>query len=69
MMSKLDLVIVLAAGDGTRMKSSKAKVLHKVAGRTIIENVLTAITPLSAKTTTVVVGADKDVVVEHLLNI
>jgi bifunctional UDP-N-acetylglucosamine pyrophosphorylase/glucosamine-1-phosphate N-acetyltransferase len=69
MISKLDLVIVLAAGDGTRMKSSKAKVLHKVAGRTIIENVLTAITPLSAKNTTVVVGADKDMLVKHLLNI
>jgi len=69
MMSKLDLVIVLAAGDGTRMKSNKAKVLHEVAGRTIIENVLAAITPLSAKNTTVVVGADKDLVIEHLSTI
>ena len=68
-MSKLDLVIVLAAGDGTRMKSNKAKVLHEVAGRTIIENVLAAITPLSAKNTTVVVGADKDLVIEHLSTI
>jgi bifunctional UDP-N-acetylglucosamine pyrophosphorylase/glucosamine-1-phosphate N-acetyltransferase len=66
MMSKLDLVIVLAAGDGTRMKSDKAKVLHEIAGRSIIENVLAAIAPLSAKNTTVVVGADKNAVVEHL---
>jgi len=65
-MSKLDLVIVLAAGDGTRMKSNKAKVLHEIAGRSIIENVLAAVAPLSAKNTTVVVGADKDEVVEHL---
>ena len=64
-MSKLDLVIVLAAGDGTRMKSSKAKVLHEIAGRSIIENVLAAVAPISAKNTTVVVGADKDAVVEH----
>ena len=69
MMSKLDLVIVLAAGDGTRMKSNKAKVLHEIAGRTIIENVLAAVAPISAKNTTVVVGADKDAVVEHLSSI
>jgi len=48
-MSKLDLVIVLAAGDGTRMKSNKAKVLHEIAGRSIIENVLAAVAPISAK--------------------
>ena len=69
MMSKLDLVIVLAAGDGTRMKSDKAKVLHEIAGRSIIENVLAAIAPISAKNTTVVVGADKDAVVEHISTI
>ncbi|KRO45274.1 MAG: hypothetical protein ABR70_02755, partial [Actinobacteria bacterium BACL4 MAG-120813-bin39] len=63
-MSKLELVIVLAAGDGTRMKSNKAKVLHEIAGQTIIESVLAAVAPLSAKNLTVVVGADKDVVVE-----
>ena len=68
-MSKLELVIVLAAGDGTRMKSKTAKVLHKIAGQSIIENVLSAVTPLSAKNITVVVGADKDLVVEHLSNI
>jgi len=68
-MSKLDLVIVLAAGDGTRMKSNKAKVLHEIAGRSIIENVLAAVAPISAKNTTVVVGADKDAVVEHLSSI
>ena len=69
MMSKLELVIVLAAGDGTRMKSNKAKVLHEIAGQTIIESVLAAVAPLSAKNLTVVVGADKDVVVEHISKI
>ncbi len=68
-MSKLELVIVLAAGDGTRMKSNKAKVLHEIAGQTIIESVLAAVAPLSAKNLTVVVGADKDVVVEHISKI
>jgi len=69
MMSKLELVIVLAAGDGTRMKSNKAKVLHEIAGQTIIQTVLAAVEPLSAKNLTVVVGADKDVVVEHISKI
>ena len=33
-------VIVLAAGEGTRMKSDKAKVLHEVCGKTMIRHVL-----------------------------
>ena len=39
-MSKLSLVIVLAAGDSKRMKSKQSKVLHKIAGRSVIENLL-----------------------------
>jgi bifunctional UDP-N-acetylglucosamine pyrophosphorylase/glucosamine-1-phosphate N-acetyltransferase len=35
--------IVLAAGEGTRMRSSRPKVLHAVAGRPLIEHVLSAI--------------------------
>ena len=66
-MSKVELVIVLAAGEGTRMKSKSAKVLHEIAGRTIIENLLAAVKPLEAKNLTVVVGSHKDEVIEHLL--
>ena len=33
-------VVILAAGKGTRMKSSLPKVLHALAGRTLIEHVL-----------------------------
>ena len=36
------LAIVLAAGEGTRMQSSRPKVLHVVAGRTLLGHVLTA---------------------------
>ena len=68
-MSKVELVIVLAAGEGTRMKSKSAKVLHEIAGRTIIENLLAAVKPLEAKNLTVVVGSHKDEVIEHLLQI
>ena len=65
-MSKLELVVVLAAGEGTRMKSKNSKVLHEIAGRSIIHNLLTAVEPLSPKNLTVVVGAHKDEVVDHL---
>ena len=68
-MSKLELVIVLAAGDSKRMKSETSKVLHEIAGRSVIQNLLAALTPLSAKNLTVVVGAQKEAVTQHLLKI
>lgn len=68
-MSRLSLVIVLAAGDSKRMKSKQSKVLHKIAGRSVIDNLLASIKPLSAGNLTVVVGANKDEVVAHLAKI
>ncbi|HKW33002.1 MAG TPA: bifunctional UDP-N-acetylglucosamine diphosphorylase/glucosamine-1-phosphate N-acetyltransferase GlmU [Candidatus Acidoferrum sp.] len=56
-MSNYDLaVIVLAAGKGTRLKSSVAKVLHKAGGRTLVEHIVRACDPLKARETVVVVG-------------
>ncbi|HET9371927.1 MAG TPA: bifunctional UDP-N-acetylglucosamine diphosphorylase/glucosamine-1-phosphate N-acetyltransferase GlmU [Vicinamibacterales bacterium] len=49
-------VVVLAAGKGTRMKSDVPKVLHALAGRTIVEHVLRTVDALSAASTTIVVG-------------
>jgi bifunctional UDP-N-acetylglucosamine pyrophosphorylase/glucosamine-1-phosphate N-acetyltransferase len=59
-------VVVLAAGEGTRMKSSAAKVLHKVLGRSLLEHVLKAVAPLDAESTVVVVGHDRDAVSAHV---
>jgi len=39
--------IVLAAGKGTRMKSSLPKVMHRIAGRTLIGHVLHSLAPLN----------------------
>ncbi|HNI56407.1 MAG TPA: NTP transferase domain-containing protein, partial [Elusimicrobiota bacterium] len=39
-------VLVLAAGEGTRMKSDLPKVLHRAAGRSLLEHVLEAAGPL-----------------------
>jgi bifunctional UDP-N-acetylglucosamine pyrophosphorylase/glucosamine-1-phosphate N-acetyltransferase len=49
-------VVILAAGKGTRLKSSLAKVLHRAGGRPLMEHALRACAPLGAKKTVVVVG-------------
>ena len=53
-------VVVLAAGKGTRMKSSVPKVLHGIAGLTIIERVLRTAAAVNPQTTTVVMGHGAD---------
>jgi bifunctional UDP-N-acetylglucosamine pyrophosphorylase / glucosamine-1-phosphate N-acetyltransferase len=53
-------IIILAAGRGTRLKSSLAKVLHRAGGRPLIEQVLLACAPLKAKNTVAVVGHQAD---------
>lgn len=53
-------IVVLAAGKGTRMKSSVPKVLHRVAGQPMIEYVLDTAARLAPRTTTVVVGHQLD---------
>src|ERR1700681_4000601 len=59
-------VVILAAGKGTRMKSSRPKVLHRVAGKPMIEYVLNAADGLSPKTTTLVVGHMKELLQQGL---
>ena len=56
-MSNNDLaIVILAAGKGTRLKSSLAKVLHRAGGRTLVEQIVRACEPLKARQTVVVVG-------------
>src|SRR5262249_18667497 len=50
------VVVILAAGKGTRLKSSIAKVLHQAGGRTLAENVVRACVPLAPKRIVAVVG-------------
>lgn len=64
----VDLAIVLAAGEGTRMKSSLAKVLHPIAGKTVIHHVIDALTPVSSQLC-VVVGAHREEVESHISEI
>ena len=63
-------VVVLAAGEGTRMKSAALpKVLHGFAGRSLLGHVLAAAEPLRAAHTCVVVGHRRDEVTAHLAEV
>ena len=63
------LVLVLAAGEGTRMRSSLAKVLHPANGRTLLGHVLAATEMVGAEHTCVVVGHQRDRVCAWLADV
>lgn len=54
------LTVVLAAGKGTRMKSMLPKVLHQIAGRSMLGHVLALVSGAGAARTAVVVGPGMD---------
>ena len=53
------LAVILAAGEGTRMKSARPKVLHEVAGRSMLAHVLAGVAQAGAGRLAVVVGPDR----------
>ncbi|MGN8551064.1 UNVERIFIED_CONTAM: bifunctional UDP-N-acetylglucosamine diphosphorylase/glucosamine-1-phosphate N-acetyltransferase GlmU [Microbacterium sp. SLM126] len=55
-------VIVLAAGQGTRMRSSLPKVLHRIGGRSLVGHVIDTALALSPDTVAVVVRHERDLV-------
>jgi len=59
-------VVILAAGEGTRMKSATAKVLHPVMGKPMISHVVDAAAELAPSRTVVVVGVQAGQVKEKL---
>ena len=56
--------VILAAGKGTRMKSARPKVLHEIAGKSLVGHLLAAIEHLGAEQCAVVVGPDMDSVTQ-----
>ncbi|HCR71990.1 MAG TPA: UDP-N-acetylglucosamine diphosphorylase/glucosamine-1-phosphate N-acetyltransferase [Anaerolineae bacterium] len=58
--------ILLAAGQGTRMKSSLPKVLHPIAGKPMIAHALEAIQKSTTEKPIVVVGHGADEVIKYL---
>ena len=60
---------MLAAGEGTRMKSGTAKVLHTIAGRTLVGHVIEAVNALHPSELRVVVGSAREAVEAHISEI
>lgn len=61
-------VIILAAGKGTRMNSSLPKVLHTIAGKTMVQYVIDAVTPLVAARLYIVYGYGGELLQQQLAN-
>jgi bifunctional UDP-N-acetylglucosamine pyrophosphorylase/glucosamine-1-phosphate N-acetyltransferase len=59
-------VVVLAAGEGTRMKSRTPKVLHPIAGRPLLGHAVAAAAGVAPQTLTVVVGHGRESVTDYL---
>ncbi len=59
-------VVILAAGEGTRMRSSTAKVLHELGGRSMLGHVVAAARALDPEHLVVVVGHAREQVTEAL---
>ena len=53
------LAIVLAAGEGTRMKSRHPKVLHQVAGRSLLGHVLSSVAEAGADAVAIVISSER----------
>jgi bifunctional UDP-N-acetylglucosamine pyrophosphorylase / glucosamine-1-phosphate N-acetyltransferase len=62
-------VVVLAAGEGTRMKSATPKVLHSLCGRSLVGHVVAAARELEPEHLVVVVGHAREQVTTHLAEI
>lgn len=62
-------VVIMAAGAGTRMKSATAKVLHQLAGRSMLSYAVDAASALEPDQMVVVVGHQRDQVEAHLAEI
>ena len=69
MTARSSLTVVLAAGEGTRMRSSLPKVLHPVAGQSLLAHVLGAAPQGPGAALAVVVGPDHAAVEQEIKRI
>lgn len=66
-MSEKRAAVVLAAGKGKRMKSDLPKVLHAIAGKPIIEHVISTLLAMNLSKIVVIIGHGGDEVKAHLI--
>lgn len=69
MATRTCLNLVLAAGEGTRMKSSRPKVLHKAAGRSLVAHVVHAALEAGGEKLAVVIGPEREDVASEIRGI
>jgi clan AA aspartic protease len=69
MTARSSLTVVLAAGEGTRMRSSLPKVLHPVAGQSLLAHVLDAAPHGTGAALAVVIGPDHKAVADEVARI
>lgn len=62
-------VVVLAAGQGTRMRSATPKILHSIGGRTLLGHVMTAARELDPQSVAVVVRHERELVAAAALEV
>ena len=62
-------VVVLAAGEGKRMRSARSKLLHEIGGHSLLSYAVTAATMLQPQHVVVVVGHLRDQVEAHLAEV
>ena len=67
--SPVAAVVILAAGEGKRMKSSRSKLLHEIAGHSMLSYAVTAATTIQPEHIVVVVGHLREQVEAHLAEI
>lgn len=67
--SSVAAVVVLAAGAGTRMRSTKSKLLHQVAGRSLVSHAIRSGESIAPQHLLVVVGMLRDQVEAHLAEV
>lgn len=68
-MSRPAAVIVLAAGEGTRMKSAIPKVLHTIGGRTLLDHAIAAARGVDPLHLAIVVRHGRDLVAAHIAEV
>ena len=68
-MSKKNIAIILAAGKGSRMNSDIPKPLHKIAGKTIIEHILTNIDDANYDESVIVINKESEDYFSFLKNV
>src|SRR5215468_3606672 len=69
MSARSSLTVVLAAGEGTRMRSNLPKVLHPIAGQAMLAHVLAAAPKGEGAALAVVIGPDHKAVTAEVLRL